>query len=69
MFLFIVFFFTTVSFKCFFLCRQLDVAGLKEAGPVVEKEAVLRLTTFLIDKVGLLFLLEGSVFKIHDRSF
>ena len=45
------------------------MAGLKEAGPVVEKEAVLRLTTFLIDKVGLLFLLEGSVFKIHDRSF
>ena len=35
-----------------FLSRQLEVAGLKEAGPVVEKEAVLRLTTFLIDKVG-----------------
>jgi len=30
--------------------RQLEVAGLKEEGPVVEKEAVLRLTTFLIDK-------------------
>ena len=27
--------------------------GLKEEGPVVEKEAVLRLTTFLIDKVNL----------------
>ena len=31
--------------------RQLEVIGLKEEGPVVEKEAVLRLTTFLIDKV------------------
>ena len=43
-----------------FLSRQLEVAGLKEAGPVVEKEAVLRLTTFLIDKVGylLLFLID-----------
>ena len=69
MFLFIVFFFTTVSFKCFFLCRQLDVAGLKEAGPVVEKEAVLRLTTFLIDKVGLLFLLKGSVLKFMTDLF
>ena len=29
------------------------MAGLKEEGPVVEKEAVLRLTTFLIDKVNL----------------
>ena len=26
---------------------------MKEEGPVVEKEAVLRLTTFLIDKVNL----------------
>ena len=29
------------------------MAGLKEEGPVVEKEAVLRLTTFLTDKVNL----------------
>ena len=29
------------------------MAGLKEEGPVVEKEAVLCLTTFLIDKVNL----------------
>ena len=32
------------------------MAGLKEEGPVVEKEAVLRLTTFLIDKVNLVSL-------------
>ena len=62
MFLFIVFFLNNNFLQMFFLCRQLDVAGLKEAGPVVEKEAVLRLTTFLIDKVALLFLLKGSVF-------
>merc|ERR1719350_1876582 len=30
--------------------KQFEVAVLKEEGPVVEKEAVLRLTTFLIDK-------------------
>ena len=75
MFLFCVSFLFRIEkyFLKLFLSRQLEVAGLKEAGPVVEKEAVLRLTTFLIDKVGYLLLLVDKVntlfiFKVDQFS-
>ena len=58
------------SIDCISLSRQLEVAGLKEVGPVVEKEAVLRLTTFLIDKVGwlLLLLIDEDTLLFATRS-